>query len=49
MMKKVIVLSLLATGSLLALNASASDILARVITSTPVVNQVAVPRQVCNN
>jgi len=49
MMKKVIVLSLLATGSLLALNASATDILARVITSTPVVNQVAVPRQVCNN
>lgn len=29
--------------------ASAMDILARVISSTPVVQQVAVPRQVCNN
>lgn len=29
--------------------ASATDILARVISSTPVVQQVAVPRQVCNN
>jgi uncharacterized protein YcfJ len=48
-MKKIIALSALATTSLLALNASAADILARVITSTPVVNQVAVPRQVCNN
>ena len=48
-MKKVIVLSLLATTSLLALNASAADILARVITSTPVVQQFAVPRQVCNS
>jgi uncharacterized protein YcfJ len=48
-MKKIIVLSALASCSLLALNASAADILARVITSTPVVNQVAVPRQVCNN
>ena len=48
-MKKVIVLSVFATGSLLVLNASAADILARVITSTPVVNQVAVPRQVCNS
>lgn len=46
---KVIVLSALATTSLLALNASAADILARVITSTPVVQQVAVPRQVCNS
>ncbi len=46
-MKKIIVLSTLAT-TLLALNASAADILARVISSTPVVNQVAVPRQVCN-
>ncbi len=48
-MKKIIVLSTLAATSLLALNASATDILARVISSTPVVNQVAVPRQVCNN
>lgn len=31
------------------MNASATDILARVISSTPVVQQVAVPRQVCNN
>ena len=48
-MKKIIVLSTLAVTSLLAFNASAADILARVISSTPVVNQVAVPRQVCNN
>ena len=48
-MKKVIVLSLLATTSMLALNASAADILARVITSTPVVQQFAVPRQICNS
>lgn len=47
-MKKTRVLSILATTTLLALNATAADILARVITSTPVVNQVAVPRQVCN-
>lgn len=31
------------------MNACATDILARVISSTPVVQQVAVPRQVCNN
>ena len=49
MMKKVFVLSALATTSLVAVNALAADILARVITSTPVVQQVAVPRQVCNN
>jgi uncharacterized protein YcfJ len=48
-MKKTLVLSLLATSSMLAFNVSAADILARVITSTPVVNQVAVPRQVCNS
>lgn len=47
-MKKILVLSVLSASGLLALNASAADILARVITSTPVVNQVAVPRQVCN-
>jgi uncharacterized protein YcfJ len=33
----------------MAFNASAADILARVITSTPVVQQVAVPRRVCNS
>ena len=33
----------------MSFNASAADILARVISSTPVVQQVAVPRQVCNN
>lgn len=48
-MNKTIVLSTLAATNLLTLNASAADILARVISSTPVVNQVAVPRQVCNN
>jgi uncharacterized protein YcfJ len=34
---------------LAAFPASAEDILARVISSTPVVQQVPVPRQVCNN
>jgi len=48
-MKKILVLTALATTSLLAFNASAADILARVITSTPVVQQVAVPRRVCNS
>lgn len=48
-MKKILFLSVIASTSLLALNASAADILARVITSTPVVQQVAVPRQVCNS
>ena len=48
-MKKTLVLSALSAFSLLAFNATAADILARVITSTPVVNQVAVPRQVCNS
>ena len=47
-MKKILVLSALSATSLLAFNASAADILARVISSTPVVQQVAVPRQVCN-
>ena len=47
-MKKILVLSARSASSLLAFNASAADILARVITSTPVVQQVAVPRQVCN-
>jgi uncharacterized protein YcfJ len=48
-MKKVFVLSTAAIAALLSFNASAADILARVISSTPVVQQVAVPRQVCNN
>ncbi|SFC45727.1 Uncharacterized conserved protein YcfJ, contains glycine zipper 2TM domain [Polaromonas sp. OV174] len=39
-----------AAAALAAVPASAAtDILARVISSTPVVQQVAVPRQVCNN
>ncbi|HEX5285381.1 MAG TPA: glycine zipper 2TM domain-containing protein, partial [Polaromonas sp.] len=36
-------------AGLICLPASAMDILARVISSTPVVQQVAVPRQVCSN
>jgi uncharacterized protein YcfJ len=48
-MKKILALTALASTSLLAFNASAADILARVITSTPVVQQVAVPRRVCNS
>ncbi len=47
-MKKILLLSAAASG-LVSVNASAADILARVISSTPVVQQVAVPRQVCNN
>ena len=47
-MKKVFVLSTFAAISVSAFNASAQDILARVLSSTPVVQQVAVPRQVCN-
>ena len=48
-MKKAIVLSAAAIAGLVSFNASAVDIMARVISSTPVVQQVAVPRQVCNN
>lgn len=48
-MKKVLVLSAATAAGLLSFNASATDILARVISSTPVVQQVAVPRQVCSN
>jgi uncharacterized protein YcfJ len=49
-MKKALVLSTLAAAAgLAAVPASAMDILARVISSTPVVQQVAVPRQVCTN
>lgn len=39
----------LAAAAMASTPASAMDILARVISSTPVVQQVAVPRQVCNN
>ena len=46
-MKKVLVLAATA-GGLFSVNASAMDILARVISSTPVVQQVSVPRQVCS-
>ncbi|RZJ11536.1 MAG: hypothetical protein EOO54_20960 [Haliea sp.] len=48
-MKKTLLLSAAASAALLSMPASATDILARVISSTPVVQQVAVPRQVCNN
>lgn len=49
-MKKALVISSVAAAcALAAFPASALDIMARVISSTPVVQQVAVPRQVCNN
>ena len=52
-MKNALVQSLAASvavaAGLAAAPASAMDILARVISSTPVVQQVAVPRQFCNN
>lgn len=48
-MKKTVILSALAAATAAAMPASAMDILARVISSTPVVEQVAVPRQICNN
>lgn len=45
----IVLLSALAVAGLAgATVASATDIMARVISSTPVVQQVAVPRQVCN-
>lgn len=47
-MKKMLVLSTVAAASgLFAVNASAMDILARVLSSTPVMQQVSVPQQVC--
>ncbi|WP_372824338.1 glycine zipper 2TM domain-containing protein [Polaromonas sp.] len=47
-MKKLLVLSTVAAMSgLFAVNASAMDVLARVISSTPVQQQVSVPQQVC--
>ena len=48
-MKKALIFTAAASAGLLSVNAIATDILARVISSTPVVQQVAVPRQVCNN
>jgi uncharacterized protein YcfJ len=52
-MKNIVVKTLagsaFAAVAMAATPASAMDILARVISSTPVVQQVAVPRQVCNN
>lgn len=44
-----LVSSLAGAAALASLSASAMDILAPVISSTPVVQQVAVPRQVCSN
>lgn len=46
---KTIVVSAVAAAAMASVPASAMDILARVISSTPVVQQVAVPRQVCSN
>ncbi len=48
-MKKLFQTMLVLSASLAASQVWAADILARVISSTPVVQQVAVPRQVCNN
>ena len=50
-MKKILALSAVAAcfAGTLPASALATDILARVISSTPVVQQIAVPRQVCNN
>lgn len=44
-----LLVALTAAGLLASAGASAMDIMARVISSTPVVQQVAVPRQVCDN
>ena len=46
---KTVVGAAIAAAALACVPASAMDILARVSSSTPVVQQVAVPRQVCNN
>ena len=48
-MKKLFQTTLVLSASLAASQVWAADIQARVISSTPVVQQVAVPRQVCNN
>jgi uncharacterized protein YcfJ len=49
MKRALVIATLAAAAGLAAAPAAAEDILARVISSTPVVQQVAVPRQVCNN
>lgn len=46
---KTVIGSAVAVAAMASAPASAMDILARVISSTPVVQQVAVPRQVCDN
>jgi uncharacterized protein YcfJ len=46
--KSIALPALFTAGALCGLNAQAQEILARVITSTAVIQQVAVPRQVCN-
>jgi len=46
---KTCIASAVAAAALASAPASAMDILARVISSTPMVQQVAVPRQVCSN
>ena len=46
---KTIVGSAVAAAAMASAPASAMDVLARVISSTPVVQQIAVPRQVCSN
>lgn len=48
-MKKLFQTTLVLSASLAVPQVWAAEILARVISSTPVVQQVAVPRQVCNN
>ena len=46
---QILTVSALAAAAMVPTSASALDILARVISSTPVVQQIAVPRQVCAN
>ena len=46
--KTIVASAVAAAAAMAAVPASAMDILARVISSTPVVQQVAVPRQVCS-
>ena len=48
-MKKIMVLTASVIASLLSLNAQATDILARVISTTPVMQMVTVPQEQCNN
>ena len=49
LIKKIVGVCAVAAASLAGSPAMAVDIMARVISSTPVVHQVAIPRQVCNN